>query len=419
MNVTLPALYDAQYRAFFNAASISVCEASPKAGKTLGAIVWLTSRLLADRRPNMNWWWVAPIYSQAEIGYRRTKVMLREVLSGHNDTAMRLDFDDGKRMVFRSAEKPDSLYGEDVADCVIDEFTRVREESWWAIQTTMTATGGDVRLIGNVKGRGNWGYRLARQAESGDDGMEYHRITADDAIAAGLYTERDLMLRKSRMPEHIFRELYYCEPSDDGGNPFGIGHIARCVAPLSVAAPVAFGVDLAKSVDWTVVIGLDEDGTVCRFERWQHEPWERTVARLTTIIGAVPALVDSTGVGDPIVERLIHRGLPVQGYRFTSMKKQQLMQRLAVAIQCEEIRFPDGPIRSELEAFEYEERRDHTVYAAPAGQHDDCVCALALAVMHAGRGTGSLVTVAEYGSVDDEEPILDFKRLREDPGWGF
>jgi hypothetical protein len=29
-----------------------------------------------------------------------------------------------------------------------------------------------------------------------------------------------------------------------------------------------FGVDLAKSVDWTVVIGLDALGRVCALDRW-------------------------------------------------------------------------------------------------------------------------------------------------------
>jgi hypothetical protein len=60
------------------------------------------------------------------------------------------------------------------------------------------------------------------------------------------------------------------------------------------------------------------------------------------------------------------------------------MEGLAVAIQSEKVSFPDGPIRKELEVYEYEFTRTGVRYSAPEdmGYHDDCVCALALAVMH-------------------------------------
>ena len=91
------------------------------------------------------------------------------------------------------------------------------------------------------------------------------------------------------------------------------------------------------------------------------------------------ALVDSTGVGDPIVERLQKRG-SYQGKHFSSTSKQQLIERLRLAIQRREVTFPDGPIRSELEAFEYSYGRTSIHYSAPSGAHDDSVIALALAI---------------------------------------
>jgi hypothetical protein len=55
------------------------------------------------------------------------------------------------------------------------------------------------------------------------------------------------------------------------------------------------------------------------------------------------------------------------------------MEGLAVSIQGHEITFPDGPIKSELLAFEYELTRTGVRYTAAEGWNDDCVCALALA----------------------------------------
>ena len=285
----------------------------------------------------------------------------------------------GATISFKSGEKPDNLYGEDVYAVVIDEATRLREESWHAIRSTMTATRGPVRIIGNVKGRKNWAYVLARRAESGEDGWHYAKLTAYDAADAGVIEMNEIEQAKTMLPENVFKELYLAEPSDDGGNPFGQRAIIKCISPMSSKPPVLFGVDLAKSVDYTVAIGLDEDGVVSSFARFQA-PWEETVRQLSQHIGFLPAVVDSTGVGDPIVERL-QRDLPnVEGFHFSSPSKQKLMEGLALAIQTEDIRYPDGEIVNELDAFAYEYTRTGVRYSAPDGLHDDCVMALALAV---------------------------------------
>ena len=251
----------------------------------------------------------------------------------------------------------------------------------------MTATRGPVRIIGNVKGRKNWAYVLARRAESGESGWHYAKLTAYDAADAGVIEVSEIEKAKSMLPDNVFKELYLAEPSDDGGNPFGQEAILKCVTPLSSKPPILFGVDLAKSVDYTVSIGLDENGFVSSFDRFQA-PWEETVQKLSQRIGFLPAVVDSTGVGDPIVERL-QRDLPnVTGFNFSSPSKQKLMEGLALAIQTEDIHYPEGEIVNELDAFAYEYTRTGVRYSAPDGLHDDCVMALALAVHARGNSAG-------------------------------
>jgi hypothetical protein len=185
---------------------------------------------------------------------------------------------------------------------------------------------------------------------------------------------------RRQLPAAVYQELYEAEPSDDQGNPFGLAAIRQQVAPLSTAPPVAWGWDLAKSQDWTMGVALDAAGAACRVERFQR-PWEETFRTILTATGTTPAAVDSTGVGDPILERLQREGGPYfHGYHFTAPSKQKLMEGLAVAIQQGEVTYPDGPIVAELEAFEYVYTRSGVHYSAPEGLHDDCVCGLALAV---------------------------------------
>ena len=94
-----------------------------------------------------------------------------------------------------------------------------------------------------------------------------------------------------------------------------------------------------------------------------------------------PALVDSSGVGDPVVEQLQRQGDGLfEGFKFSAQSKQQLMEGLAVAIQQRGVAYPAGVLVQELESFEYVYTRTGVQYSAPAGRHDDGVCALALAV---------------------------------------
>jgi hypothetical protein len=275
-----------------------------------------------------------------------------------------------------------------------------------------------------VKGRKNWAYHLARRVEKGDlPDWKWSKITAYDAVRAGVITDEEVAAAKRELPEAAFRELYLAEPSEDGANPFGLTHIAACVIPPSTEPPAVFGVDLAKSQDWTVVIGLDARGRVCVFERWQHAPWEATVSKILGLIGDFPALVDSTGVGDPIVETLRRRGGNVEGFKFTVTTRQQLMEGLALAIQQREVGFPEGLIRLELESFGYEQSRTGVRYAAPEGERDDCAVALALAVERARRHTPfyAVWTGRREVSLDDFEGDLVeyYRKKREDPEWGW
>jgi len=391
-----PWLYEAQENAIFTLARFAFIEASTKSGKTLGALIWLFEQLLQGSEGDAVWW-VAPWFRASRIAYRRMRFALRHwpQLFRHNDSEMTITaVPIGATMFFLSGENPDSLYGEDVKAAVIDEASRCREEAFHAVRTTLTATGGPLRCIGNVKGRRNWFYRLARQAEASSKtdaertNTHYAKFTWRDACSAGLVDEQDIREAQAMLPTNVFKELYEAEAADDSGNPFTYRKTTMAKGPA-----VAWGWDLGKSVDWTVGIGLNSKGQVCAVERVQF-PWEETIVFIKTHTGRAKALVDSTGVGDPIVERLQRTeaeegaedtrwvkdqmGGNFEGFKFTSPSKQQLMEGLALALR-EWLRVPEGVVTAELDVFEYVYTRTGVRYSAPSGSHDDAVCALALA----------------------------------------
>ena len=412
-----PRLYPQQKAAVCDPARYSYIEASTKSGKTAGCLTWILGRAWNRGFPGRNSWWIAPVYSQAKaLGYERLKRMLassdpRKLSWNENASDLWIELANGARIYFKGSDKPDSLYGEDVYDVVIDEASRCKEEAWYAIRSVITATKGRVRAIGNVRGRRNWFYRGARMAEAGEPDYAYHKLTAQDAIAAGIFDPGELEDAKRSLPPDIFRELYYAEPSDEGGNPFGLSAIAACTLDkLAEGAPVAYGVDLAKSVDWTVICGLDAAGRVCHLERFRLD-WGATRRQVIAAIGNVPAYCDSTGVGDPIVEDMQRVCPQVSGFKFTggaAGSKQQLMLGLASAIQQQEVLFPAGWLCHELESFEFQYSPTAGVrYNAPGSQHDDGVDALALAVK-CRRELGAfglearVISTSPYEAVDED-----------------
>ena len=71
------------------------------------------------------------------------------------------------------------------------------------------------------------------------------------------------------------------------------------------------------------------------------------------------------------------------GFTFTETSRIDLLKNLAIMIQKKQVRYPDGPIRSELEEFEYVMTSSGKVlWQVSEGLHDDCVMALGLAARH-------------------------------------
>ncbi len=381
IQIKFPTLYPKQRDAFFNDSRVSICEATTKAGKSVGALTWQSMRAI-NVNPGASRVWVEPTFPLAKVMFERNVRQWTRMDPEHstgwdtNKTDLMFQYPGGSRQFFMGSDRPDLIYGRDAEDAVIDEGSRCKEEAFHAVRSILTATRGPLRIVGNIKGRKNWMYRLARRAQLGlDPNLVYHKITCHDAVAAGVLDAQEIADAERLLPAHVFKELYLAEAASDSGSPFQ--GVEDCIAPLSSLDPVVWGWDVARDVDYTAGIALDRFGAVCRFEHWQR-PWDETI----DIIAATNCAnyVDETGLGKPVVELIQRRHGDTRGVIFSQQSKQAMMQSLAVAIKSQQIRFPAGLIADELLAFEYEYTATGVRYSAPPGMHDDCVCALALAV---------------------------------------
>lgn len=384
LTVKLPALYAKQYDCFYGPERFAATEATTKSGKSVGGIHWLITQTLEDPL-KMASLWVSPAYSHAQAMFERLERWM--MASDPNRTIWKSNKSDlwislnGARIWFKGGENYDAIYGVDYGRAIIDEASRCRPEVWDAVFSTLTATEGKCRIIGNVKGRKNWAWKKARAAQAGAKDWTYHKLTALDAVDGGVMKQSVFEAAKENLSHDAFMELFMAEATEDGSNPFRLDCIAKCIKPISNLPPVCFGIDLARKHDFTVVIGLDCNGDICRVQRFNGTDWATAMARIQETIGDTLSLADATGVGDPIVEQLGRVCEGVKPFLFTSTSKQQIMGGLAVAIQHQKVSVLDGVIRSELESFEYTVTPSGNVrYSAPDGEFDDCVCALAMAV---------------------------------------
>lgn len=358
----------------------TITEASTKTGKTASHVVWLFEETL-KLKENQNTWWVAPVYSQAEIAFNRMRKQVSDQkVFDVNISKLRLTLPTGAICSFKSAQDPDSLFGEDVYAAVFDEASRAKKEAWFALRSTLTSTNGKCKIIGNAKGKKNWMYQLGVRARAGEKDYKYFKITAYDAVEAGILKLEEVEQAKRDLPEYVFRELYLAEPNEDGANPFGINFInAALQNGLSLLPVDFFGIDIAKSYDWTVITGLDKLGKVAYFDRFQKD-WAQTKDTILRLPNK-PMLIDSTGVGDSFVEDLHTIRHNITGFKYTQESKQKLIAGLSQAIQKSEIGILPGVMQDELESFEfvYNPHTGAVKYSAPSGHHDDCANSLALA----------------------------------------
>ena len=315
--------------------------------------------------------YVTPTYGLAQVFFER----LAKVLPFKNNISkLKIYCPNEGSIEFFTGERLDNLRGRKFHLVIIDEaaFISDLEDGWNnSIRPTLTDYEGRAVFLSTPRGK-NFFYSLfMKQGEN--DWQSFKFSTYDNPHI----NPREIDEARIQLPEVVFNQEYLADPAENSANPFGNAFIKRCIKPISAQPIVCYGIDLAKSVDFTVIVGLDNNGNVAYFDRFQLD-WHNTKETIKRLPPA-PIIVDSTGVGDPILEDLLREGVNIEGLKFTSQSKQQLMEGLASAIQQGRIGFPEGVIVDELDVFEYQFTANGVRYSAPSGFHDDCVMALALA----------------------------------------
>ena len=340
----------------------------------------------------------APTYKYVLEVWRELLERLRPVVVRSHDQDKRIELATGGVIEVWTMDGENPGLGRKYALAVIDEAGIVPDllTIWQqALRPTLVDLKGRALFLGTPRGRRHGFVQLFNRGMRGDDPewASFRARTLDNPYIPPEEVEQ----ARRELPPEVFAQEFEGIPTDDGANPFGLEAIAWAVQVTpcgpDAPAPVVYGLDLARSMDYTVLLGLDAWRRVVRLERWQA-PWAVTKAKVKTLVGEIPVVADATGVGDAIVADLQQLGVSVTPHVFTQPSKLRLMQRLIAAFQGAELAIPDTQaafwLVQELNAFEFLYTATGVRYEAPKGEHDDGVMALGLALYGWDRVQGAV-----------------------------
>lgn len=389
----LPILRRDQYSIAMHPAKIKALSCGRRWGKSvLGGTLVLNTLRQHGRVA-----WITPTYKNSRPLWRWcVNATAGEVRTGK----MRLSRSDrsletrgGGHLGLYSADNIDSIRGEAFHLVVLDEAARIEGDAWTdAIMPTLADFDGEAILISTPKAK-NWFYAEFMRGQ--DDGKYVASWQAPTSANPNPNIRRAFDLARERVPERTFRQEWLAE-FVEGGEVFR--HIARAAVATEQTEAQAghqyvFGIDFGRLEDYTVVVVLDiTTNTAVYIDRYNTIDWSMQVERIVGLyqrFQPTGIIAERNSMGDPIINTLYERELPVQPFVTTNATKQTIIDGLALAFEQSQIRIvPNQALISELQSYQATQLPSGLVrYGAPVSLHDDTVMALALA-WYGGRHTG-------------------------------
>jgi hypothetical protein len=394
LEVTLYAPHPGQRPVHDSTARFRIATCGRRFGKTAMAVNEITRVALAksDRVTA----WIAPSYQQTKIAFRWLCEQFRGAFrEAPSLTEMRILWRNGSTSQFFTADNYDALRGYGFDFVVGDEFATWPRAAWEeVVRPAMSDREGGALLVGTPRGRNLfWELWQRGQDRAAWPDHESWQLPSKDNPHM---PPREVETARESLPFDVFRQEYEAEFLEDSAGVFR--NIKACEHGTFTTwhhpMQCVIGWDPAKHSDASVITVLDaETKHVVAWERILQRDYTlqiQRIAALSKAYGNALVLMDSTGVGDPLLEQLNEHNVPAEGYTFTSTTKQQLVEHLAVVIERGEVSWPKPDtkdtakllvLRHELDMFQYELTRAGNVrYSAPEGKHDDAVMSLGLAV---------------------------------------
>lgn len=381
--VRLPQLHPGQESALSQSKRLNVLACGRRWGKTvLGMDIAI--RAMLDGHPVA---WAAPHYKYLSEPFRSIRETLGQVIQRTSQEEHRLELATGGTLDCWTLSDTNLGRGRKYKLWVIDEAANAPELATAfseSIRPTLVDLAGGAWFLSTPKGK-NYFWECFRR---GQDPQESEWASWQMPTASNPHIPQpEIEAARQTMTERQFGQEFLAEFGLDEEAVFR--GLEDCLGSRALSGPeqgkqYVAGVDLARLQDYTVVTLFDSQGRQVFLDRFRLVSWERAISRIaeTCLRFHAPAVVDATGVGDPIAEQLRCAGVQVLPFSFTSSSKEPLIQSLALKLERQQILLLDDPVqKAEFQGYRATRSKAGRVqFGAPPGSHDDCVTAVALAV---------------------------------------
>ncbi|WP_313235708.1 terminase large subunit domain-containing protein [Sphingobacterium multivorum] len=208
------------------------------------------------------------------------------------------------------------------------------------------------------------------------------------------YADHDFInKKKDELIQIVFEQEYLAIPSANASNPFGLNIRKNIIPALSKNKSEVYGIDLAKTVDYTVITGLATNkntgnAELSHFDRFQGSDWNEITAKVKSLPRSQEKLLDSSGVGDPILDGLKLIMPNIKGFKFSKSTKGNLVREFIKAVEEGKVKYTQE-VADEMEVFsyQYDSQTGYCRYMAQEGYHDDIVMSICLSWWQYNRRT--------------------------------
>lgn len=307
------------------------------------------------------------------------------IVSEFNNSLYEIKFNNGSEIVFKSAEQRDRLRGLTVSGLlVIDEAAFIPDDIIDIVFPWTDAHRAPVLLISTPLFKDGRYYNLYSTA---DNKTSFSFDWAQYDTSVFLPPEK-LDYYKSIMSPLKFQSEYLGLFVEDAS--FVFKNIMGCVQKEAYASqPVYAGIDwgTGSGADYTAITMMDDNNNIVKVLYFNNLSPDEQIKTIVDIINTTPSLksvrAELNSIGkvyfDTIKNRL-RRPRVISGFNTTNDTKREIIESLAVAIQNNNITYPDDKeLISQLQHYACEKTPSGKLtYNALPGHHDDIVISMAL-----------------------------------------
>lgn len=368
----------------------NVVNASRQSGKS-----FLLKNLIlyfAINNPNTVSLVVSPFVSQNQKIFDEliTGVKSSGVIKRDNRSEKTIEFINGSKLYFKSAENADAIRGGSYDYIFCDEFAFYKKDVWEVIiRPTMAAKKDSIAFIFSTPRGTNEFYDLCQRGQSiatEDLQYDYFFMTYQDNPLMDLTFIEDC---RRTYPKSKFGQEFLGEFIDAAS----VFEYQQCAVISEWSEPEKgikyyAGLDLANKGDYTVLTLLSEDGEMVYQYRINQTKWSTIVDDVVKILkkyNNAHCLIEVNSIGDVIYELIEDNYTHITPIFTANKNKQEYIEALIYEFNTIGLLIPTKELAPdlhlELDVFEmsYSPKTRKTVYSARAGFHDDTVISLSIA----------------------------------------